>query len=227
MDQSVLDALKRWPNVPAVYGWLSLSARGDWRLHPLGDAQTGGPGEGITNPQILGFMGRNYASEPNGNWYFQNGPQRVYVRLDAAPYIVHIEPETANLVTHNGRIIQHVLAWLTDETGQMYAQTDVGAVRIDDRDLIALAQVLETPDGLNLLDALEQDTLMHDPQELDTIQNSSTHGHAQHHLFSDPSGQYSALSTPVPCHRISHEALADRLGFIKNPQAATISPQVS
>jgi hypothetical protein len=222
MDQSVLDALKRWPNVPAVYGWLSLSARGDWRLHPLGDAQTGGPGEGITNPQILGFMGRNYASEANGKWFFQNGPQRVYVRLDAAPYIVHIEPETADLVTHNGRIIEHVLAWFTDEMGQMYAQTDVGAVRIDDRDLIALAQVLKTPDGLNFLDALEQDTL-----EQDTIQNSSTYDKKKSHLFSDPGGQYRALNTPVPCHRISQEALADRLGFVKNPQAATISPQVS
>ena len=230
MDQSVLDALKRWPNVPAVYGWLSLSARGDWRLHPLGDAQTGGPGEGITNPQILGFMGRNYASEPNGNWFFQNGPQRVYVRLDAAPYIAHIEPETANLVTHNGLIIQHVLAWFTDETGQMYAQTDIGAVRIDDRDLIALAQVLGTPDGLNLLEVLERDTLEHDATEHDRMQKmqkSSAHDHAANHLFSDPSGQYSALSTPVPCHRISHEALADRLGFVKNPQDATISPQVS
>ena len=44
MDQSVLDAVKRWPNVPAVYGWLSLTARGEWKLHPLGDAQSGGAG---------------------------------------------------------------------------------------------------------------------------------------------------------------------------------------
>ena len=35
MDPSVLNALERWPEVPAVYGWLSLSARGDWRLHEL------------------------------------------------------------------------------------------------------------------------------------------------------------------------------------------------
>jgi len=88
MDQSVLDAVKRWPNVPAVYGWLSLSARGEWKLHPLGDAQLGGPGEGISNIQILGFINRNYADQPDGAWFFQNGPQRVYVRLDAAPLIV-------------------------------------------------------------------------------------------------------------------------------------------
>jgi len=29
MDQSVLDAQIRWPDVPAAYGWLSLSARGE------------------------------------------------------------------------------------------------------------------------------------------------------------------------------------------------------
>ena len=29
MDESVIRALAKWPNVPAVYGWLSLSRRGD------------------------------------------------------------------------------------------------------------------------------------------------------------------------------------------------------
>ncbi len=221
MDQSVLDAVKRWPNVPAVYGWLSLSARGDWRLHPLGDAQAGGPGEGITNPQILGFMGRNYASEPDGKWFFQNGPQRVYVRLDAAPYVVHIEPNTASLITHNGRIVQEVFGWFADEHGQLYAQTDLGAARIDDRDLSTLAEVLQTPDGLSLLDALETDALAdarHIAVELEVDLSL---------LFSDPSGRYHALRHSVSYVTILHEVLADRLGFVKNPQAATISPQVS
>ncbi len=217
MDQSVLDAVKRWPNVPAVYGWLSLSARGDWRLHPLGDAQTGGPGEGITNPQILGFMGRNYASEPDGKWFFQNGPQRVYVRLDAAPYIVHVEPNTAALTTHNGRVVQNVLGWFADERGQLYAQTELGAVRIDDRDLSMLAEVLHTPDGLSLLDALEAES--EDPGTAFTVQAT--------HTLSDPTGRYAALRHPAPCFTILHEALAPRLGFVQNPHAATNSPQVS
>ena len=115
MDQSVLDAQIRWPDVPAAYGWLSLSARGEWRLHPLGDAAAGGPGQGISNAQILSFIGRNYASESTGEWFFQNGPQRVYVRLDAAPFIVRVDPSNGTLVSHNGYTIQRVTKWLLDD----------------------------------------------------------------------------------------------------------------
>src|SRR3546814_10640581 len=38
MDEQVIAAMARWPDVPDVYGWLSLSERGEWRLHPQGDA---------------------------------------------------------------------------------------------------------------------------------------------------------------------------------------------
>lgn len=88
MDTSVIDAIKRWPNVPAAWGWLSLTCRGEWRLHPLGDAAEGGPGESITNEQITGFINRNYLGDNQGQWLFQNGPQKVYVRLDSTPYIL-------------------------------------------------------------------------------------------------------------------------------------------
>ncbi len=204
MDQSVLDALQRWPDVPAVYGWLSLSARGEWRLHPLGDAQTGGPGEGISNQQILGFMGRNYACEPDGAWFFQNGPQRVYVRLDAAPFVGHLRPESGTLVTHHGKEISQVTAWLTDDTGQMYAQTDLGGVRIDDRDLIALTELLKTDEGSSLLNVLG------------TIDANGTI------TVSDPEGHYRAFRSPAPCFLILHQDIPERLGFIHNP---TVAPQ--
>ena len=226
MDQSVLDAVQRWPNVPAVYGWLSISARGEWRLHPLGDAQAGGPGEGISNPQILGFMGRNYASEPDGKWFFQNGPQRVFVRLDAAPYIVHIEPNTAALITHNGRIVEQVLGWFADEHGQLYAQTDLGAVRIDDRDLGLLAEILQTPQGLSLLDALEALDVLN-TLNVESRGVMSTLPVQPFFLLSDPSGRYPALRAPVVLSNLLHIALAEKLGFVKNPQQAAISPQVT
>jgi len=32
MDDIVKAALKKWPNVPACYGWLALDARGDWYM---------------------------------------------------------------------------------------------------------------------------------------------------------------------------------------------------
>jgi len=207
MDQSVLDALQRWPDVPAAYGWLSLSARGEWRLHPLGDAQQGGPGVGISNPQILGFMGRNYASEPDGAWFFQNGPQRVYVRLDAAPYILHLRPECGQLVSHNGREVQEVKEWFTDENGQLYAQTNIGGIRLDDRDLIALSEMLTATDGTSFLDVLEcvDQTIL-----------------AARRVF-DATGHFMALANPVALTRILHKDIPARLGFIRQPSAATIS----
>jgi hypothetical protein len=219
MDQSVLDALRRWPDVPAVYGWLSLTARGDWRLHPLGDAQHGGAGEGITNPQILGFMGRNYSSEPDEKWFFQNGPQRVYVRLDAAPYIVHLQPETASLVTHNGLIVEQVLAWLYDDTGQLYAHTNLGAARIDDRDLIALADILQTQEKLSLLDTLEAEDYA--PDASDTAARKPDSPAFQ---LSDTTGHYQALRLAVPCNKVLHSEIARKMGFVMNPQSATTSP---
>jgi len=32
MDQTVLRSLAKWPEVPAVYGWLALDRRGNWLL---------------------------------------------------------------------------------------------------------------------------------------------------------------------------------------------------
>ena len=204
MDQTVLDALQRWPNVPSVYGWLSLSARGAWRLHPLGDAQSGGAGEGITNTQILGFMNRNYAAEPNGQWFFQNGPQRVYVCLDAAPYILHLRPEQSEVVTHTGLSINQVSAWFADEQGQLYAQTDLGPARMDDRDLLALSEVLTTTNSTPLLDALEQ--LL--PEATLTLH--------------DPSGRFLSLKEPAPLRLLNQADAPGRLGFVTNPKSTTI-----
>ena len=32
MDDLVLQAMAKWPNVPDCYGWLGLDARGDWYM---------------------------------------------------------------------------------------------------------------------------------------------------------------------------------------------------
>lgn len=206
MDQSVLDAIQRWPNVPAVYGWLSLSARGAWRLHPLGDAQRGGQGTGITNTQILGFIGRNYAHEPDGRWFFQNGPQRVYVRLDAAPFVLHLRPDLNALVTHNELVVEKIVQWLTDETGQLYAQTDQGPARVDDRDLIGLAEVLSCETGQTMLEALaEIGQPGTDAADCGSIR------------LLDSTGRYASLRHPAPLRYISKNDIAKTLAFVMNP----------
>ena len=205
MDQSVLDAQIRWPDVPAAYGWLSLSARGEWRLHPLGDACAGGQGQGISNVQILSFIGRNYAAEPNGEWFFQNGPQRVYVRLDAAPFILHLDQTSGTLVSHNGQTIEKVTQWLMDDDGQLYAQTNLGPARIDDRDLGLTANSLMTTDSRSLLETLEQSDLTQTP--------------ATGLGFFDPTGVFAALAQPASFRIVQKKDLPDLLHFVANPAA--------
>ena len=203
MDQTVLDAQIRWPDVPAAYGWLSLSARGEWRLHPLGDAQLGGAGVGISNQQILTFIGRNYAVEPAGAWFFQNGPQRVYVRLDASPFITRVDPALGALITHNGLTITTVVQWLLDETGQLYAQTNLGAARIDDRDLSILAELLFTADSRGLLAVLEE-------YELDQLPDRGF-------SFFDPTQRFLALRQPALLQAVKQKDVPLTLNFIANP----------
>lgn len=152
MDDSVLASIKRWPNVPAVFGWLSLSARGQWRLHPDGLAAEGGTGQSITNAQILGFMSRNYAHDDAGRWFFQNGPQRVYVRLDGAAWIIFANDSDGTLTTHTGLVIETVSQAYLDEQGHLYLLTEHGAGMLIDRDLPRFVQSLTTDKGQSLED---------------------------------------------------------------------------
>lgn len=196
MDQSVKDALARWPNVPAVYGWLSLDARGRWRLHPQGQANEGGPGEPITNTQMLEFISRNYEHDDDGRWFFQNGPQRVFVRLDAAPFVLRLADDNRSLITHTGASVEAVSAWWLDEEGQLYASTPLGAGVVLDRDLQPLLETMRTRAGAPLLDALA---------ELAT-------SHSMSAVWPDV---YSA----APLHAIAQSDIAARLGFDPAPQA--------
>ena len=85
MDDLVLQAMAKWPNVPDCYGWLGLDARGDWYMRDdQTQAQgsfTQSKGSRLTHDKLIAFIGRNYTCDKQGQWYFQNGPQRVYVAL--------------------------------------------------------------------------------------------------------------------------------------------------
>lgn len=161
MDNEVLAAMARWPDVPAVCGWLSLTESGQWRLHPTGDAvrNPGAPGESITSPQILAFIDRNYDVDSDGRWFFQNGPQRVYVRLDAAPYILRTATDSGSgrlmLRTHTGLDIRRIEALFLDENGRLYMATDRGPGLVAGRDLPALFDALQAVSAPTATDAPE------------------------------------------------------------------------
>ena len=123
MDAEVLAALAKWPNVPAVFGWLGLTARGEWRLK----------GAPIDNAAIRTFIGRNYAGDEQGCWYFQNGPQRVYVKLDATPWIWRVDAQ-GTVSAHNGAPPQRAAGAALLDDGRLLLLTDLGPGLIDDRD---------------------------------------------------------------------------------------------
>ena len=162
MDAQVRAAMARWPDVPAVHGWLSLSARGQWCLHPQGlgwGCPDETPGEAITSPQILAFIQRNYLADDSGRWFFQNGPQRVYVRLDGAPWILSLQMNDQGrpwLQTHTGRPYGPVTHWWLSPEGCLYTQSLIGAGLIADRDLAQVLDRLQTTDGQPLDTWLEQ-----------------------------------------------------------------------
>ena len=93
MDELVKQALTKWPNVPHCYGWLGLDARGHWRMRDQQAQQQQLPGDKIAHAALLGFINRNYGHDDRGCWFFQNGPQRVYLNLEATPYIARSDPQ--------------------------------------------------------------------------------------------------------------------------------------
>ena len=126
MDAVVARAMAKWPNVPAVYGWLSLDRRGNWLIK----------GERIANHALRDFIARNYDADEQGRWYFQNGPQRVYVRLAYTPLVAHYEGE--RLIDHCGRPFAAERAYLDDE-GSVLVEGEGRIALVDDRDLARYA----------------------------------------------------------------------------------------
>ncbi|XJC78633.1 DUF2946 family protein (plasmid) [Delftia tsuruhatensis] len=150
--------MKKWPNVPAVSGYISLDQSGHWRHHPAGDANQhlGQVGERIAHQGLLAFFNRNYQADEQGRWFIQNGPQRVYVRLDAAPLIVSLAQDQAHLQDHTGRPVETIQAWYISAEGRLYLRSSAGPALLAGRDVPALLEQLRTDQhGLESLD-LEQ-----------------------------------------------------------------------
>ena len=145
MDDIVKAALKKWPNVPHCYGWLALDARGDWYMRDE-RIQAAGPfpqvkGSRITHEKLREFIERNYASDEAGAWFFQNGPQRVYLQLEAAPWVWRLQAN-GGIVSHTGRAAAFESAWL-DELGRLFLNTDLGLGIVHSLDMETAADAVE------------------------------------------------------------------------------------
>jgi hypothetical protein len=142
MDDIVKQAMAKWPSVPHCYGWLALDARGAWRMRDERAQHLGLPGDKLVQPALVGFINRNYGVDERGCWYFQNGPQRVYLELEAAPYIARTDPRQGLLVQTGAALDRIDGAWLSED-GALIVSSGGIVAQLDDRDLAQALQALE------------------------------------------------------------------------------------
>jgi hypothetical protein len=189
MEDWVHRALARWPNVPALFGWLQLDRRGRWLIR----------NELISRPQIIDTIGRNYAADEHGRWYFQNGPQRGYVQLETAPLVLRAAGDGATLCTHNGLPVQRPTAAYLDEEGSLLLATEHGPAALDSQDLEWALQRLTGTLDTTLEAALDAALAL-------------------------PSGALTPLrlrwndATALPIERLDFAAAPAHLGFVRDPQ---------
>jgi hypothetical protein len=196
MDEIVKAAMARWPNVPAVYGWLELTARGEWRIK----------GEPIDNPSIRDFIARNYARDVAANWFFQNGPQRVFVTLEATPLVYRLD-QSGRLQAHTGVHPLELRGAYADAHGHLILVTELGPGLVDSRDTAAFAERLVDGHG-HALDEHSLGRWMAD----DGAAFLETRGLRVRH--DGPS---------VPVERIGSKPWPDTFGFVAQPGGGKVT----
>jgi hypothetical protein len=196
MDEIVKQAIAKWPDVPHCFGWLGLDARGAWRMRDEQAQALNTTGDKIVHAALSSFIIRNYTHDAEGRWYFQNGPQRVYVNLETTPYIAHTDP-AQGFVLHTGEPLTIVDgAWIT-EFGELLLEGAAKVAQVNDRDMAeCLAQLR--------LDGQP----MSDERLLAWLSEPASTQHLSLNL----------ASRRVPVQRIAHSAIAQHFGFVRMPQ---------
>lgn len=149
MDDIVKQALAKWPNVPHCYGWLGLDARGQWfmrddRVQAMGPFAGGTPqskGSPLRHEKLIDFIQRNYEADARGQWYFQNGPQRVYVELEVTPWVWRVADDFS-VADHAGRPAR-IQRCLLDEQGRLFLETDLGFGLVHTMDMHQAADAVD------------------------------------------------------------------------------------
>ena len=93
--------------------------------------------EPIGNAALCEFIARNYSHDVHGRWFFQNGPQRVFVRLAYTPLVVRTRG--AAFVDQCGRAFENH-AELLDDQGSLLLPGEDCIALLDDRDLASYAE---------------------------------------------------------------------------------------
>ena len=163
MDDIVKAAMAKWPNVPHCYGWLGLDARGNWYMRddnaqaagafcavsPEPGRQLASKGSLLKHDKLIDFIQRNYAaddsstSQAKGQWFFQNGPQRVYVELEATPFVWRVGSTSDFEVTAHTGQIAITQRCIIDEHGRVYLETALGFGLVHTQDMLQAADAIE------------------------------------------------------------------------------------
>jgi hypothetical protein len=141
MDELVKQSLTKWPNVPHCYGWLALDARGAFRMRDETAQAAHQPGDIIRHESLLAFIYRNYDCDSRGAWYFQNGPQRVYVELESTPFIARTDPE-CGFVLHDRAPLREIDQVFMTNEGQLIIQSHQKIAMLDPNDLAQCLSML-------------------------------------------------------------------------------------
>lgn len=146
MDDIVKQALAKWPNVPDCWGWLGLDMRGNWWLRDAATQAQGAfpasKGSLLEHEKLLAFIARNYEANAQGHWFFQNGPQRVYVELESTPMVWRVHAD-GQVIAHTGLRAQQVQHCLMDELGRVYLHADNVLGIVHTQDMLHVAQAIE------------------------------------------------------------------------------------
>lgn len=188
MNTPDLSGMIRWPNVPACYGWLSLDRRGQWRMH----------GDPVTHAGLTGFLNRQYGHDEHGNYFVQNGPQRVYVELDYTPWVLRLTSENT-LQTHTGAPVETIQAAAFDEEGNLLLEFSEGIALLCDRDLPALLGCLRQANGELADDAILLELLALKPDVLSAL---TLHWN----------------TARLPMQKLLRSMIAQRYGFVASPK---------
>jgi len=188
--------MAKWPDVPAVYGWLNLDRRGNWLIK----------GDRIANRAVTDFIGRNYEADERGRWFFQNGPQRVFVALEYTPFIVATRDDAALLCTHTAQAIERVSGAWVDEAGAMVLRWGGGIGVVSDRDLARVSKLF---------------TDVHGKPADDATLSRAFDPHSRRHA----TGVYLDYARHrVPVGRIQAGEVAQKFGFDPLPRPAEGEP---
>jgi hypothetical protein len=198
MDPIVIQAMAKWPSVPNVYGWLRLDRRGRWLLK----------GDRIANTGMTAFIGRNYAADERGRWFFQNGPQRVFVTLEYTPFVVKTAGDASTaLETHAGQSIAKISGAWVDGTGSLLLRWAAGLGVLNDRDLTTVSKLFTDLHGKPISDAV-----------LARAFDAEARRHATG-VYVDYAG------SRVPIGRIQAGEVAQKFGFDPAPKPAEGEPE--